>query len=93
MSTVNIGWLKDSNGEKFAPKTLSSQVINSDGIILEDVIQTKLNELVEDVIERFLDREYGPDGKGGLFTVRHCEYDLRDVEIWYQLCWYLDSIT
>lgn len=50
-------------------------------------------QLVEDVIERFLDREYEPDGKGGLFTVRHCEYDLRDVEIWYQLCWYLDSIT
>lgn len=50
-------------------------------------------ELVEDIVTRFLDREYEPDGRGGLFTVRNCDRDLRDVEIWYQLCWYLDSIT
>lgn len=49
-------------------------------------------EYVSDVIDRFLHREYEPNGKGGLFTIRNCEYDLRDVEIWYQLCWYLDSI-
>lgn len=50
-------------------------------------------EYVEDVIERFLDREYAPNGNGGLFTIRDCEYDLRTVEIWHQLCWFLDSIT
>lgn len=48
---------------------------------------------VEESVERFLNREYEPNGKGGLFTVRHCDHDLRNVEIWYQLCWYLDSIT
>lgn len=48
---------------------------------------------VKEVVKRFLKREYEPNGKGGLFTVRHCDHDLRDVEIWYQLCWYLDSIT
>ena len=47
---------------------------------------------VDEVIERFLDREYEPDGKGGLFKVKNCDTDLRTVEIWYQLCWYLDSI-
>lgn len=47
---------------------------------------------VEEIIERFLDREYEPNGKGGLFTVRNCDRDLRDVEIWFQLCYYLDSI-
>lgn len=50
-------------------------------------------DAVNDVIERFLNREYEPDGRGGLFTIRHCRYDLRDVEIWYQLCWYLDNIV
>lgn len=49
--------------------------------------------VVKDIIERFLDREYEPDGSGGLFKIQDCEYDLRDVEIWHQLCWYLDSIT
>ena len=49
--------------------------------------------LVDDILDRFLDRDYAPNGKGGLFTIRNCDRDLRDVEIWYQLCWYLDSIT
>ena len=48
---------------------------------------------VDDVITRFLDRKYDPDGKGGLFRIRNCTHDLRKVEIFYQLCWYLNSIT
>lgn len=48
---------------------------------------------VESVVEQFLDRDYYPDGEGGLFTIRNCDCDLRNVEIWHQLCWYLDSIT
>lgn len=48
---------------------------------------------VKERLSRFLNREYEPDGRGGLFTVRHCNRDLRDVEIWYQLCYYLDEIT
>lgn len=47
----------------------------------------------EEIINRFLDRQYEPNGKGGLFTIRGCDTDLRRVEIWHQLCWYLDSIT
>ena len=50
-------------------------------------------QYVDDVINTFLDREYKSNGKGGLFTIRNCEYDLREVEIWYQLCWYLDTIS
>lgn len=49
-------------------------------------------KFVDDSIDRFLNREYEPDGKGGLFTIKHCNRDLRDVEIWYQLCYYLDTI-
>ena len=50
-------------------------------------------DYVDDVIARLLNREYEPDGSGGLFTVRHCPHDLRTVEIWCQLSWYLGSIT
>lgn len=50
-------------------------------------------DYVDDVLERFLDRRYEPDGRGGLFTIRNCGCDLRKVEIWYQFCWYLDTIT
>ena len=48
---------------------------------------------VDEVVTRFLDREYGPDGEGGLFTIRNCGCDLRTVEIWYQLNWYLDEFV
>lgn len=48
-------------------------------------------EYSEGVMERFLNREYGPNGQGGLFTVVDTDRDLRDVEIWYQLCWYLNE--
>lgn len=47
-------------------------------------------EYVNDGISRLLNREYNSDGSGGLFTVRNTDEDLRKVEIWYQMCWYLD---
>lgn len=50
-------------------------------------------EYVSSVIDRFLNRDYAPDGEGGLFKIRNCMYDLRNVEIWYQLCWYLDRFA
>lgn len=46
-------------------------------------------EIVEKVIERLLKREYEADGAGGLFTVRNCDHDLRKMEIWAQMNWYL----
>lgn len=47
---------------------------------------------VQDTVDRFLAREYEPDGTGGLFKVSNCKHDLRDVEIWYQMCSYLNGI-
>jgi len=49
-------------------------------------------DYVEDVVSRFLYRKYKPNGEGGLFTVKHCKSDLRNVEIWYQMCWYLNEV-
>lgn len=46
---------------------------------------------VEEIVRKFLEREYKRNGEGGLFTVKHCRRDLRSVEIWYQMCWYLDE--
>jgi hypothetical protein len=48
-------------------------------------------DYVDGVILKFLNREYQPNGNGGLFTV-DCLSDLRTVEIWYQMCWYLDTV-
>ena len=45
------------------------------------------------VINRFLNRDYEPNGKGGLFYIRNCDIDLRDVEIYHQMCLYINSIS
>lgn len=48
---------------------------------------------VEYVLDVFMDNTYDPDGHGGLFTIHGCAEDLRCVEIWTQLLWYLDTIS
>lgn len=44
------------------------------------------------IVHRFLEREYEPDGKGGLFTVPNDKRDMRDIEIWYQMNAYLITV-
>lgn len=44
------------------------------------------------IIFRFLNREYKPNGEGSLFTVNQYRRDMRLVEIWYQMCWYLNEV-
>ena len=46
---------------------------------------------VEDRLDIFMNREYKPDGTGGLFKLRKTRHDLRNVEIWYQMMWYLSE--
>lgn len=43
-------------------------------------------------MDRFLERDYKPNGKGGLFTISDRSKDMRNVEIWYQMAYYLDEI-
>ena len=43
-------------------------------------------------LDVFMDRKYAPNGsKGGLFVVSKPRHDLREVEIWYQMCWYFSE--
>lgn len=47
----------------------------------------------EQIILRFLNREYKPNGDGGLFTIEGCKYDMRTVDIWCQCMWYLNEFV
>ena len=49
------------------------------------------DRLVDDVIGDFLRRDYDPDGRGGLFTIKGCNRDLRDMEIHIQRNYYLNT--
>lgn len=60
---------------------------------LEDMTDTRFDiDHVGKVIDRFLNREYSRNGKGGLFTIEGTTRDIRSVEIWYQMFMYLDTI-
>lgn len=47
---------------------------------------------VDEVLYRFTTRDYGRDGSGGLFTVNNPNIDMRRLEIWYQMNWYLEEV-
>lgn len=65
-----------------------------DNLGLESMYDDNFDKIYTDeIIYKFLNRKYLPNGEGGLFTVNNRDEDLRKVEIWYQLCWYLDTIV
>lgn len=46
---------------------------------------------VGQAMNRLIERNYYPDGKYGLFHVRNFDGDMRSMEIWYQMCAFLNS--
>lgn len=46
---------------------------------------------VNDRLDIFIYRKYEPNGRGGLFTVKNHPRDMRDVDIWCQMSWWLDD--
>lgn len=49
-------------------------------------------DYVDERVDIFLEHRYAPNGDGGLFKLNHCTDDLRNVQIWYQMNWYLNEI-
>ena len=47
-------------------------------------------EYVKRTVTKCLDHRYTKTGKGGFFTISNCRYDLRTVDIWRQMCWYIE---
>ena len=50
-------------------------------------------EEVNEILATFLSRTYEQNGKGNIFYVRNSNIDLRKIEIWHQMCLYLNNIT
>lgn len=60
---------------------------------LKDCTNDEFDEYdVKHIIDIFLNRKFRPDGKGGLFYIKNSENDLRQIEIWYQFMFYVNSI-
>lgn len=57
---------------------------------LDSLNDYRYNEVrAEKIVDRILDRRFAPDGSGGLFGKLSRNEDMRDVEWWYQLNYYL----
>ena len=63
-TTVKAGWLKDKDGNKFAPKTMASQVINNDGTLLTAQIDSDLANL-EQSLKDYTDEQIAGIGNVG----------------------------
>lgn len=48
-------------------------------------------DFVDEVLDIFMDREYDQNGKGSLFYCPQSKKDFRNMEIWYQMCEYLNE--
>ena len=48
-------------------------------------------EAADYIVQRFLDRGYKTNGEWGLFTVQNFICVFLIVDIWYQMCWYLNE--
>ena len=59
---------------------------------LDELGEDDFDELIfSSIIQRLLGREYSKDGRGGLFYIPNCHRDMRKIEIWYQLNFYLQE--
>lgn len=46
---------------------------------------------VESIINKFNNRDYRPNGRGGIFPLKHPKHDQREVELWYQMGDYMNE--
>lgn len=60
---------------------------------LEGMTDDRFDEAyVEQVVTNMLEHNYASDGDGGLFRINDPEKDMRFVDIWCQLSWYLNEV-
>lgn len=48
---------------------------------------------VNEVLSKWMNRDHAPTGEGSLFAIPNSDYDLRTIEIWGQLNWYLKTVV
>jgi hypothetical protein len=58
-------------------------------IYVDEVYDDDVRILIDDILNRVIDRTYHADGSGGLFPLNHPGKDQREVELWYQSQQYL----
>lgn len=47
---------------------------------------------LDEKLDIFMDRKYSRNGKGNIIRLQKCKKDVTKVEIWFQICWFIDEI-
>lgn len=47
--------------------------------------------LADHILMKFFNNQYSPNGHGGLFAIDQCPTDLRTVDIYTQMYWYINA--
>lgn len=63
-----------------------------DIFIYDDAFDQFAERHVDQVLDRFIYRNYDSSGEGGLFPLRRAERDQRKVELWYQMAAYIGEM-
>lgn len=80
--TIEWFWLMLDNLELYS--------IGLENDLHDEVYQASTEDYIENVLTRFMNRNYNFDGSnGGLFIVKHPRRDMREVDLWMQLNWWL----
>lgn len=56
---------------------------------ISDGVYDAEQDPIDEILDTFAWRRYGPLGHGGMFPLRYSDNDQREVDIWYQFCEYL----
>lgn len=65
-----------------------------DNLGLSSIFDEVFDEVeVNNILINWFNRNYEPDGKGGLFWLPGVDVDMRMVDIWFQANRFMDSIT
>lgn len=48
---------------------------------------------VDTAVLRFLNKDYPPNGEGGLFYTNRDDVDMRELELWYQLMYWISAVN
>lgn len=59
----------------------------------DEIWNESVYQIAAGIIRKFLQREYEPDGTGSLFRFNSPSCDMRNVEIWDQMCLYMSEIV
>lgn len=57
----------------------------------DNIYNRKVEDHVDETLDRVIWRLYEPSGAGGLFPLKHPNQDQRKVELWYQLSFYVSE--